>query len=90
MLISIGSTSCRTSISETDTEARQLIVSMLPEAPVFPVFPSLSWTYKDGLYGLSETDVDLLLDYVENSLAEFLFDYTAWKSQVDIVLESLI
>ena len=90
MLISIGSTSCQTNISDTNTEARLHIASMLPEAPVLPVFPNLSWTYQDGLYGLSEADVDLLLDYMENSLPQFSFDFKAWQDQVNIIIESLI
>ena len=89
-LVLIGSTSCRTSVVDINTEARQTIASMLPDAPVLPVFPTLSWTYKDGLYGLCESDVDSLLDYVENSLREFDFDFNAWQDQVHIIIERLI
>lgn len=63
---------------------------MLPKAPELPQFPQLYWTYQDGLYGLSEADVDVLLDFVENSLSEFSFDFKAWQDQVNIIIGNLI
>ena len=90
LLVLIGSTACRTSVVDTEKESRQIIASMLPKAPELPSFPTLYWTYKDGLYGLSESDVDLLLDFGENSLAEFAFDYSAWQSQVEVIINKLI
>lgn len=88
ILVLIVSTSCQTNAA--DRQSRELIASFLPKAPELPQFPSLYWTYKNGLYGLSEADVDVLLDFVENSLAEFSFDYMAWQDQVNIIIEKLI
>ena len=34
-------------------------------------------------------DADLLLDFVENSLAEFSFDYEKWLEEVDIILKKV-
>ena len=73
-----------------ETTAREILAAMLPEAPEPPVFPSLRWTYKDGLYGLEEGDADKLLDFKENSLPGFVFDYRAWIEEVQVVLKNLI
>lgn len=92
LLVLIGSTACQTRSLEPfeDKVAREAILTVLPEAPSLPNFPSLGWTYIDGLYGLSESDVDLLLDYMENDLPEFAFDYRLWLEQLNIVLNKLI
>ena len=73
-----------------ETTAREILVAMLPEAPEAPEFPSLRWTYKDGLYSLEESDVDKLLDFKENALPGFVFDYRAWIEEVQVVLKNLI
>ena len=87
-------TGCRTvkTIAEKpdETEARETIVMMLPEPPAVPSLPSLRWSYKDGLYGLSEEDVDNFLDYKDNVLPAFVFDYKAWIQEVKVVLNKLI
>lgn len=73
-----------------ETTAREILVAILPEAPEPPEFPSLRWTYKDGLYGLGESDVDKLLDFKSNTLSGFVFDYRAWIEEVQVVLKNLI
>ncbi len=73
-----------------ETEIRETIVSMLPEAPSVPGFPSLSWSHQDGLYCLKEADADKLLDFKENALPFFVFDYEAWIEEVKVVLNKLI
>jgi len=45
---------------------------MAPEAPTIPAFPTLNWTYQNGLYCISETDADKLLDYGENGVVKTL------------------
>ena len=93
LLVLIGSTACRTSKAVPEDEnmkmVRKIIASELPEAPTLPSVPSLTWTFKDGLYGLNEADVDLLLDYFENSLREFSLDYEAWQKEVSVVIGNL-
>ena len=85
---------CRTveTIAEKpdETAARETIVMMLPEPPAVPSLPSLRWSYKDGLYGLSEEDVDKFLDFRDNVLPAFVFDYEAWIQEVKVVLNKLI
>jgi len=91
ILVLIGSTSCRTRSLKTDeTSIRSAIASTLPKAPELPTLPNLHWVYMDGLYGLEEKDVDILLDFFENSLTEFYFDYTAWQKEVDVVIRNLV
>ena len=72
-----------------DADFRKALISALPNPPQLPTFPVLHWTYKDGLYGLSETDADVLLDFVENSYSEFSFDYTKWLEELDIILKKV-
>ena len=72
-----------------ETTAREILVAMLPESPEPPEFPSLRWTYKDGLYGLEESDVDKLLDFKENTLPAFSGAYLDWLAQLRIVLREL-
>ena len=87
-------TGCRTveTVAEKvdETTARETLVMMLPNPPTAPELPSLQWSYKDGLYGLEESDVDKLLDFKENTLPGFVFDYRAWIKEVYVVLKNLI
>ena len=86
------STSCKTTKHEQidESDAREAIASMLPSAPEIPNFPTLHWSYNEGLYSITETDADLLLDYMENTLPAFAFDFKAWQKQVYIVIKSLL
>lgn len=94
LLVLIALTSCRTNNAVPEdadiTMARKLIASELPDAPILPSFPKLDWSFQDDLYCISEADVDVLLDYVENSLREFRIDYEAWQLEVSLVIENLI
>ena len=92
ILVLTASTSCQTRTRVElvdDADFRKALISALPEPPQLPQFPVLHWTYKDGLYGLSESDADKLLDFVENSYMEFSFDYAKWKEQLDIILKKI-
>jgi hypothetical protein len=62
---------------------------MAPEAPVLPDFPALSWSYTDGLYGISEADADALLDYGENTLPLFAHHYDQYLRQIRLILDAL-
>ena len=72
-----------------DTAYRQALVALLPDPPEVPKLPTLSWTFKEGLYGLDEKGVDLFLDFAENSLPGFCEDYLDWLAQLRIILEKL-
>lgn len=62
---------------------------MAPEAPTIPVFPTLNWTYSDGLYCIAEADADKLLDYGENELPLFAHRYEQYLRQIGLILEAL-
>ena len=69
---------------------RQVLVSMAPEAPPIPVFPALSWSYKNGLYCIAEADADALLDYGENALPLFAHRYSQYLRQMRLILDELV
>ena len=87
MIVSTGCTSVPT-VEENDPY-RQVLVSMAPEAPMIPAFPTLNWTYQNGLYCISETDADKLLDYGENELPLFAHRYSQYVRQIHLILETL-
>ncbi|MGE4465779.1 hypothetical protein [Sphaerochaeta sp.] len=62
---------------------------MAPKAPTIPVFPALKWTYQNGLYCISETDADKLLNYGENELPLFAHRYEQYLRQIGLILEAL-
>jgi len=62
---------------------------MAPEAPTIPTFPTLNWTYRDGLYGIPEADADALLDYGENELPLFAHHYDQYLRQMRLILDAL-
>ncbi len=68
---------------------RQILVSMAPVAPAIPAFPTLHWSYAEGLYGIGEADADALLDYGENELPLFARRYDQFMRQMRLVLEAL-
>jgi hypothetical protein len=88
----IVSTSCQTRTRVElidDADYRRALIAALPDPPQVPAFPVLHWTYKDGLYGLSEQDADILLNFVENSYSEFSYDYQKWLEELDIILKKV-
>jgi len=87
LIVSTGCTSVPT-VEENDPY-RQVLVSMAPKAPTIPVFPTLNWTYQSGLYCISETDADKLLDYGENELPLFAHRYSQYVRQIHLILETL-
>ncbi|MBQ3729780.1 MAG: hypothetical protein IJS84_09330 [Spirochaetales bacterium] len=82
-------TGCRSTISEPDISNAQIIKNMAPELPDLPAWPQLTWIYQDGLYCLSETDVDKVLDYWENRIPAYLIEIEIYKSKLSIVLDHL-
>lgn len=74
---------------EENDPYRQVLVSMAPEAPTIPVFPTLNWSYENGLYCIAEADADKLLDYGENELPLFAHRYEQYLRQIGLILDAL-
>lgn len=62
---------------------------MVPELPEIPSWPKLNWIYQNGMYCLSESDADLVLNYMENDISQYRFGMEKYKEQLQIVLDSL-
>lgn len=62
---------------------------MAPEIPELPAWPQLAWTYRDGLYCLTEEDVDKILDYRENKIPAYLYEMEIYKAKIEMILEHL-
>jgi hypothetical protein len=62
---------------------------MAPKGPTIPAFPTLNWTYENGLYCIPEADADALLDYGENDLPLFAHRYGQYVRQMRLILEAL-
>ena len=90
LAVLIVSTSCTSvpTVKENDPY-RQVLVSMAPEAPTIPVFPTLNWTYQNGLYCIVEADADALLNYGENELPLFAHRYGQYVRQMHLILDAL-
>jgi len=86
LIVLAGCTSVPT-VEENDPY-RQALVSMAPKAPTIPAFPTLKWTYQNGLYCISETDADKLLDYGENELPLFAHHYDQYLRQMRLILDA--
>lgn len=84
----MGCTSVPT-VEENDPY-RQILVSMVPEAPAIPAFPTLHWSYENGLYCIAEADADALLDYGENELPLFAYHYAQYLRQMRLILDALV
>lgn len=61
----------------------------MPELPELPEFPDLSWQFDQGRYSISESDVDRLLDYRDNQLAEYRFQVEIYADQLKIVIGNM-
>ena len=62
---------------------------MAPEAPTIPTFPTLNWTYQNGLYCISEEDADRLLDFGENDLPLFAQRYDQYQRRMLLIMDAL-
>lgn len=61
---------------------------MIPALPQVPSLPQLEWHYTDGMYWLDERNVDLLLDYGENTLPRFRWEMEQYHRKLEVVLSS--
>jgi hypothetical protein len=87
--VSTGCTSAEAIAPDEPDAYREVLKGMLPELPAVPSFPELSWSFHDGLYCISESDVDRLLDYGENMMPLLKSELGLYKRQLDIVLNQL-
>jgi len=62
---------------------------MAPEAPTIPAFPELAWSYRNGLYCITEEDADKLLDYGENKLPLLKREIDTYRRQILLILGAL-
>ena len=72
-----------------ETTKNEILVNLIPDLPELPAFPELHWTYNEGLYCISESDVDRLLDYAENKLPIYRYEMELYGKQLDVILEAL-
>jgi hypothetical protein len=84
-------TSCTSTepIEPERPDYREVLKAMIPTLPEIPSMPELTWTFKDGLYCITESDADKLLDYGENRITLFRYEIDLYKRQLDIVLKQL-
>ena len=90
ILVLIVSTSCTsTEVVSEDNTFKETLVSMIPALPEVPSLPQLTWSYQDGFYCLDEHNVDLLLDYGENTIPRFRWELEQYRKKLQIVLDGL-
>lgn len=82
-------TACQTQKAVLDTSYEQTLVSMVPELPEFPSWPKVDWIYQNGMYCLTESDADLVLNYIENDVSQYRFGINQYREQLQIVLDAL-
>lgn len=68
---------------------REAVIALMPEAPVLPEFPTLNWTYQDGLYCINEADVDKLLDYRDNALPLYRYEAEVYEEQIKAIIKGI-
>ena len=88
LLVLSVSTACRT-VQKSDAAYIEILVSEIPDHPVLPSWPSVTWEYRDGRYSLGEEDVDKVLNYLENEIPMYKFEVEQYQEQLNIVLDAL-
>ena len=86
-LVLVALISCRT--VRTDSTYTDILISEIPEHPVIPEWPCVTWKYEDGRYSLSEEDVDRVLNYLENEIPLYTFEVEQYEAELQIVLDAL-
>ena len=87
-LVLVALISCRT-VTKTDSTYTEILISEIPNHPVLPSWPCVTWKYEDGRYSLSEEDVDKVLNYLENEIPLYTFEVEQYEEQLQIVLDAL-
>ena len=86
-LVLVALISCRT--VKTDSPYTEILIAEIPEHPVLPEWPCVSWEYDDGRFSLSEEDVDKVLNYLENEIPLYTFEVEQYEAELNIVLDAL-
>ncbi len=90
LIVSTGCTSCESvGQDHVDETYREVLFGMLPDLPVVPSFPELHWQYEDGRYWIGESDVDRLLNYVENDMTRFKWELGVYSKSFEIVMSEV-
>ena len=87
LIVSVSCTSTEKIVE--DSTYRAVLISMIPVLPEVPSLPKLEWIYQDGLYCLDERNVDLLLNYGENTLPHFRWVLEQYRKKLDAVVSGL-
>lgn len=87
-LVLLVSTACRT-VQKSDAAYIEILISEIPEHPVLPSWPLVTWEYLDGRYSLGEEDVDKVLNYLENEIPLYKYEVKQYQEQLDVVLDAL-
>ncbi len=88
LLVLLVSTACRT-VQKSDAAYIEILISEIPEHPVLPSWPLVTWEYRDGRYSLGEEDVDKVLNYLENEIPLYKYEVKQYQEQLDVVLDAL-
>lgn len=89
LVLLVSMTGCRSSEQVVeDTSYQDALRNMVPALPEVPSFPALDWQYRDGMYCLTENDVDLFLDYKENTLPLFRWEMDQYRRKLETILEA--
>lgn len=68
----------------------EILASEVPDLPRIPEWPDVRWSYRDGMYCLSEEDVDRVLDYLENAMPLYRFEMERYGRQLETVLGGML
>ena len=82
-------TSCRSNEAFSESTSYQdALINMIPSLPEVPDILVLNWQFRDGMYCLCESDVDLFLEYKENTLPYFRWELQQYQRKLDAVLSA--
>ena len=89
LTVSIVLIGCK-STEQTPLEDRQeILIGMLPDLPELPEWPKLEWHYTDGMYCISETDADRILDYWENQIPNYKYELEKYQKKLAAVVAAM-
>lgn len=89
-LVLLVSTGCRTAARSDSDPFAQTLALMIPQLPEVPTWPEVTWIWSDGLYCLTEEDVDKVLDYLENQMPLYRFEMDQYEGATAAVIEALL
>ena len=77
-------------ITDAEQEAKQILANEIPTLPSIPSWPNVSWFYEDGKYSLNESDVDKVLNYLENEMPLYEFEINRFEEEILIIINGLL